>query len=595
MQVGWKLWKGHGKDATVASLDSLPAIMRAIEKNWLILFPVATLTCFFCAIATGIASTWLQSFGYLPAIGYRNFSLQPWLDLTGHPGFAKAFLSTLISGWGATCTTLGITTVLLSFHYKRRFWRLLERSLAPLLAVPHAAFAIGLLFLTAPSGWIFRLLSPEVTGYFQPPIFSIVQDTCGISLMAALVLKETPFLVLMSLSALSRIDRKGSLAVGRSLGYDTSQIWMKIILPQLYPKIRLSLFAMLAYSLSVVDIAQILGPTTPPTLAVQVFRWFHDPDMGFRPVAAAGATCIFLIVAASIGGMVLLEAIAKRVFRFWMTNGRRHSSFSWLRPLGNWLIVAIVFFSFASIAVLVIWSFAWRWRFPDNLPAEWSMRFWTKGSEQLQEPVWNTVRTGFMASLAALLLVIGCLENERSRISRGFRIGFGKVLWLLYIPLLIPQIAFLFGVQTILVVLHLDALWISLVWSHLLFVFPYVFLTLGPVYRAYDQRMADIATILSGSPRKAFLKVKLPIMLRPIAFSLAVGFSVSVAQYLPTLFIGAGRYPTVTTEAVTLASGSDRRMAAVFALCQMTMPLAVFIGAITIPKICHRRRMGMRI
>jgi putative thiamine transport system permease protein len=43
-----------------------------------------------------------------------------------------------------------------------------------------------------------------------------------------------------------------------------------------------------------------------------------------------------------------------------------------------------------------------------------------------------------------------------------------------------------------------------------------------------------------------------------------VGFAVSVAQYLPTLFVGAGRFNTVTTEAVTLAGRrpalADRRL-----------------------------------
>jgi putative thiamine transport system permease protein len=58
-------------------------------------------------------------------------------------------------------------------------------------------------------------------------------------------------------------------------------------------------------------------------------------------------------------------------------------------------------------------------------------------------------------------------------------------------------------------------------------------------------------------------------LLRPILFAIAIGFSVSVAQYLPTLFVGAGRFDTLTTEAGSLASGSDRRVVAVFALCQL--------------------------
>ena len=569
--------------------------MKVLRKNHLNFFPAVTLGCFLSAIVAGLISTWLQSFGYLPAIGFQKPSLKPWFDLVSHPSFTGALTATLVSGWGAVCGTLAITTSLLAFNYNNRFWKFLDRTLAPLLAVPHAAFAIGFLFLAVPSGWILRLLSPEVTGFLRPPTYGIMKDAYGLGLMTALVIKEVPFLVFMSLSALSRIDTKGSLAIGRSLGYDTSQVWVKIILPQLYPKIRLSAFAIMAYSLSVVDIAQILGPTTPPTLAVQVFRWCNDPDVGFRIIGAAGAICILLVVVASIGVMMLFEEVGKWAFRFWLTNGRRQSYLPLLKPLGNCIIFAIVIASLASVLVLAIWSLAWRWRFPDSLPAEWSLKFWTKSFTRLREPVWNTVSIGVSASLAAIFLVIGCLENERFRMSMRFRTDIDKVLWLIYIPLLVPQIAFLFGIQVTLVVLHLDTLWVSLVWSHLLFVLPYTFLTLGPVYRAYDQRMTDVAIMLSGSPLKAFFTIKLPILLRPVLFSLAVGFSVSVAQYLSTLCIGAGRYETVTTEAVALASGSDRRMAAVSALCQLMAPLLIFGGAVVTPKLYHRHRMNIQI
>ncbi len=122
-----------------------------------------------------------------------------------------------------------------------------------------------------------------------------------------------------------------------------------------------------------------------------------------------------------------------------------------------------------------------------------------------------------------------------------------------------------------------------------------MFLTLGPIYRAYDQRMSDVALTLCGSPWKAFIKVKIPILLRPILLTMAIGFSVSVAQYLPTLFIGAGRYDTITTEAVALAGGSDRRIVAVYALCQLLAPLILFSMAILIPKFAFRNRKEMQL
>ena len=47
--------------------------------------------------------------------------------------------------------------------------------------------------------------------------------------------------------------------------------------------------------------------------------------------------------------------------------------------------------------------------------------------------------------------------------------------------------------------------------------------------------------------------MKCPQLVRPALIAFAVGFSVSIAQYMPTLWLGAGRYSTLTTsEAVAL-------------------------------------------
>lgn len=562
--------------------------------NRLFLFPIITSGCFLSAILIGLIGTWSQSLGYLPSIGADELSPDPWKQLLMHPGFRNSLTSTLISGYGAALLSLAITFLLISLSFHNRFWKLLQRTLAPLLSIPHAAFAIGFLFLISPSGWILRLLSPGLTGFEIPPDWQVARDAWGVSLMLVLVLKEVPFLVLMSLGALSHLDVDRSLSIGRSLGYNRPLVWLKIILPRLYPRIRLSLFAVLAYSLSVVDIAWIIGPTVPPTLSLQVFRWFNDPDLSLRLMGAAGATLILLLVAAGIGMLYLMEVLATLLIRHWIWSGKR--KFRTLLPelLSNITVSGIVFSSLGAILVLGIWSFTWRWQFPDMLPGEWSLRFWQKGIMEVQEPVFTTLATGMAAAFIAIVLVIGCLENEVHLKHRGISVTTTGILWLTYLPLLIPQIAFLFGVQVFLAFFRLDGTWPSLVWSHLLFVIPYTFLSLGPTYRGYDQRFSDVALTLCGSPLRVFLRVKLPILMRPILFSFAVGFSVSVAQYLPTIFLGSGRFTTVTTEAVNLAVGSDRRIVAVYALCQLLTPLAVFSAALLIPRFYFRNRRDMQ-
>ena len=72
------------------------------------------------------------------------------------------------------------------------------------------------------------------------------------------------------------------------------------------------------------------------------------------------------------------------------------------------------------------------------------------------------------------------------------------------------------------------------------------------------------------------LRVKWPPLRAALASAMAVGFAVSVAQYLPTLFVGAGRFATVTTEAVTLASGAQRSLTSAYAWLQWLLPVIGF-------------------
>jgi putative thiamine transport system permease protein len=87
----------------------------------------------------------------------------------------------------------------------------------------------------------------------------------------------------------------------------------------------------------------------------------------------------------------------------------------------------------------------------------------------------------------------------------------------------------------------------------------------------------------------------LPMLLRPVLVALALGFSVSVALYVPTIFLGGGRLTTLTAEAVALAAGSDRRVIGVYAFLQAALPLLAFAAAFAIPAWLHRNRRGMLV
>jgi len=553
--------------------------------------PAITLLVFLGPVVAGLAGTLLPAFGYLPVLGGEQVSLEPWRRLADAPGIATAVRLTLTSGVLSTVLALALTIFVFAAGHGTHALTRVKRAMTPLLAVPHLATAVGLAFLIAPSGWLARLIAPWPSGWQTPPDVALVQDHLGLALTLGLVLKEAPFLVLMTFGALGQVRADDQLRMARSLGYGPVQAWLKVVLPLVYPQIRLPVYAVLAYSLSVVDMAIVLGPTTPPTLAPLLLRWFNDPDLAMRFQAAAGACLQFGLVALAIGLWRGAEAALGGLARPWLIGGARGGAGIAARAAA-WAGLALLFgLSFGSLLSLAVWSVAGRWRFPEAWPEQLSLEHWADQAGALIGPAWTTLVVGIAAAVVALVLVAGCLENESRRQRRA---GPGA-LTLIYLPLLAPQIGFLFGVQVLLVWAGLDGGWLALIWTHLLFVLPYVFLALADPYRNLDPRYARSALALGRSPWVVWTRIKLVMLLRPILIALAVGFAVSVAQYVPTLFAGGGRFSTLTTEALSLSAGGNRRVVGLFALTLAVLPLLGFGLALALPAWRFRHRRAMRV
>ena len=360
--------------------------------------PGLTIALFLGPVAAGLLGTLLPAFGYMPALGGDGFSLEPWRRLVEAPGLATAVRVTLISGFAATASALLLTVLAFAAGHGTRAFMAAKRAMTPVLAVPHVAVAVGLAFLIAPSGWLARLVSPWLTGWQAPPDVATVQDPWGLALTLGLVVKETPFLFLMTFAALGQVRAKEQVRMARSLGYGPAQAWLKVVLPQVYPQIRLPVYAVLAYSLSVVDMALVLGPTTPPPLAPMVLRWLNDPDLAVRFVGAAGAVLQFLLVAASIAAWRGLELLIRWLARPWLAAGRRGAHGAGARWLASAGLMLLFGLTLGSLLGLAVWSVAGHWRYPEPWPREVSPGLWAAHLDMLAGPAWTTLTVGLAAA-----------------------------------------------------------------------------------------------------------------------------------------------------------------------------------------------------
>ncbi|MDH2291208.1 hypothetical protein QD172_08085 [Cobetia sp. 10Alg 146] len=531
--------------------------------------------------ALGLAGLVAPALGLWPALGFEEVSAIAWQRWWALPGLADGLRLTLVSGIGGTLLAVLLTMGWLAAAAGTRFGERLERLLAPVLAMPHLTLALGLLWLAAPSGVLMRLLLAPFE-VLVPPQYPL-PDAHGITLALGLALKEAPFLMLMAQTALSRLPVTAQLQAGQALGYSIPQLRWRILMPQVMRAIALPIGAVLAYSLAVVDVAQVLGPTRTPTLAVRLVELWRDSDPSSRLPASVGALLLALLV---IVVMALGAAVGRYLLnrhRDWVLDnpapraavrpGRKGQRGRVIRVL----LGTVTAVSLLAFAVIAVQSLARSWFFPSLLPARWGLESWQQALSGLGGAFSNSLWLAVLVATLAVMLSVAVFEREREvgRL-RGFVVC-------LYLPLLLPQASFLFGFQVGWLSLGADPGWVGVVIGHLLFALPYAWLTLAGPWARFDVRLEQAARLLGRSRLEVLIGIRLRLMLRPLAISWAVAFAVSIAQYVPTVVLGGGRVPTLTTETLALATGADPRLTAVAACLQACLPLLIFLLARAVP------------
>ena len=519
-------------------------------------------------IIPGLLGAILPALGYLPPLNLTEPSLKGLVSVFDWNGIWTSISLSIYSAGTSTFLACLISFIIIQATWGTKFWRKLEKTLAPLLALPHVAFAIGFAFLFSPTGLISRVLSLNADLYNFVQSLSggalLIKDSYAVGLIVMLTIKEVPFLLLMSISILHQLNIGQTLKVSQAMGYEHSQIWWKCIFPQWLSGLRFPIFAVIAYGLSVVDVALVLGPTNPPTFAVLVWQWFNDPDLTFLPRAASGALLLFIIASIMIAASRAVEwLLCKKCIR-WQFSGRYGQKIP-----GRFLYLGTLGLTLLIIPITLVWSFAQRWSFPQLLPTQWSNKFWLYEWDNIINAIEQSIFVALTSSTVALLFAIIAHEYHTRSTWRAPN-------YIIAIPMLIPQLSILFGIQimTLITGSDLHLLWVC--WAHVLFAFPYVYLSLDGPWRNFNVKLIHVATSLGKSPAYAWWNIKLPYLLPGVVIAWSVGASVSLAQYLPTLMLGSGRVNTITTEAVAIASGADRRVTAIYALWQTFLPLIFF-------------------
>lgn len=280
-------------------------------RRWLSLLPALLITV--GLFGGGLLLSAVQSLGYAPALGQRTLSLDAYRTLLSDPVVWSSLGLTL---WVAGASTLlaGVlgTGLALALHRAGRGRTTTGarlRFLAGLtLPVPHLVAAILTLLLLSQSGLLSRVTLAAGLTRGPQDFPALLYDPRGLGIILELVWKETPFIALNVLAALSGLDPRLQ-EVARSLGAGRATRFGQVTLPRIWPALLSSGVLVFAFTLSTYEVPALLGATSPTTLSVLAYRAFTDTDL----TARAGAMALSVLLAAL--GSVLVWVYVRAVSR----------------------------------------------------------------------------------------------------------------------------------------------------------------------------------------------------------------------------------------------------------------------------------------
>ena len=560
-------------------------------------------------VLAGLVGVIFPALGYFPAIGANAFSTQVFATLFDLPDIWQMMWLSLFTGIGSTLLAVIAAFCILATFYQSSLLGKIQGVLSPFLVFPHAAAAISLLFVVSPSG-IFAAITTRLNAYFSHAFTTpfvneisemalpaandgtLLYDGLGLSILIALSLKELPFILLMTLSVMSQplVKKKltGYVKVGTALGYSPTASFFKLVLPTIFSQIKLPFLAVLVFATSNVEIPLILGPNNPSTLAVAIMHWFNHIDLSMRLLASSAAVVQVAVSAVAVVLFLGIERLVAYTGKRSLSGGNRYFADTALRACGFTVMAVYIILICAVVYTVVVYSFAKQWHFPLLLPEGLTLLHWNTATSALTTPLINTLLLGVLVSTTSLVLVLFTLESEQLKPARVVASNAFSVS--LFLPLLVPGVAFLYGLVWFQQLVFQNAVWFHTYIAHMVYVVPYVFLSMAVAYRKFDNRYAMVAQSLGKTPWQVFYHVKLPSLFSAIMVASALGLAISFSQYLPTLLASGGTLPTVTTEAVASVSGSSTRLTAVYVIIQAVMPLIGFMIAWYMPAVATRRR-----
>lgn len=236
-----------------------------------------------------------------------------------------------------------------------------------------------------------------------------------------------------------------------------------------------------------------------------------------------------------------------------------------LKNIVDIFIFFLLIFEAFPLLFLIVFSFSDEWRWPFLFPSNFSLNSWRyifSNQKQNLDSIIMTFKIGFSVVFLNILLALP-VANALSRYSFKFKKTFD---FLFSLPILIPPITFLIGLQKSFFYLNLNGSFFTIIIATCVITFPYMLKSLTLSFDSIDFNWQYQSYVLGANYIKTFFYILLPMLAPGLISGSSICFLISSSQYLLVLLLGSGSIITLTIHMFPFLNGGNLKIGSCYSL-----------------------------
>jgi putative spermidine/putrescine transport system permease protein len=231
----------------------------------------------------------------------------------------------------------------------------------------------------------------------------------------------------------------------------------------------------------------------------------------------------------------------------------------------NFILYFFILLLLFPIFILLLWSFAGLWPWPDVLPNGFSLRgfqsIFTSGSSSLNALL-NSIYIALAVTIITLAISIPAARALGLYEFRGKRLIKIAIL----APIIVPTVSVSMGIHITFMKMGFANTFLGVVLVHLLSCLPYGVRILTNVFEIIGDGMEQQAKVLGAKKTQVFFNITLPLIMPGVLSAGSLIFIVSFSQYFLTFLIGGGTIITFPMIMFPYIQSGDRVIASSYSL-----------------------------